>query len=184
MRHGSSVVIIPPYLHERFVAFIIFILIQDGKFARRGDNDAFVAAGMPLDGICREDFVGARVGFEKEFSAMESVDEEGGTTCAVSMGEEMEHLKPRGVGEVCIIGMGWKCEASVGGILHCEIRGEVVKAALRDFNNVLSLRSDTELTIMSNSDECDALQQFLCLLRRYGTAVYEAESVLSLFCHQ
>jgi hypothetical protein len=41
----------------------------------------------------------------------------------------MEHLEARGVGKVCIVGVGWKSETGVGGVLNCEIRGEVIKAA-------------------------------------------------------
>jgi hypothetical protein len=179
--HGSSVVVIPSYLHERAVAFSIFVLIQDGESARWSYGYAFVAASVPLDRKCGEDFVRFGRGFVEERGTVKAVHEEGGAACAVGMREEVKHLKSRGIGEVGIVCVCWQSKASIGSILHCEIGGEVVEATLRHLKNAIKLRSEDKLTIMSNSDEGDSLQKFLCFIRGYRTAVYEAESILSLF---
>lgn len=82
-RHRCSVVVIPPYLHKLPVMFIIFAQIQDGKFVGGGDHYAFVATGVPLDGIRGEDFVGSRISLLEEVGAAESINEERGAACAV-----------------------------------------------------------------------------------------------------
>lgn len=83
---------------------------------------------MPGNGDAGEDVV--RLGVRRPHlgGAGEAVDEEGGPAGA-GVGEEVEELQARGVGEVGCVGVGGEGEGGVGGVFHGEVRGEVVEGA-------------------------------------------------------
>ena len=72
--------------------------------------------------------VGGRRFGEEGQSCLEAIDEEGGSTCAGGMGEEVEELQASGVSEVGGVGVGREGNVGIGSVFGGEVGCEVVEA--------------------------------------------------------
>lgn len=114
-------------------------MLENWKTA--GEGAVVDAANFPIPTRVRNYLARAQysvevwIGFVEARSCSKTVNKSGFAAGAVRVGEEVEHLKSAGVGEVRCVGMDGESESGVCGVCRVYGRGEIPKSAVVGWPN-------------------------------------------------